>query len=226
MIRVHNLVHSYGASDFVLRVPKLELETNSRNALIGPSGSGKSTLLQLICGAIVPEAGSVDVDGTCIDRLSDAERRKFRVTSIGFVFQEFELLEYLPVAENILVPFLINGSLKRTSTTNQRLEELATRVGLRNKLNRWPHQLSTGEKQRVAVCRALLTNPKLILADEPTGSLDPSTAAEIMDLLLEQSQHCGATLLVVTHDRSLLRRFDRTIDLLSLDSNLPKDAEA
>ncbi len=216
MIQINNLEYAYGASDFCLRVDDLSIRQGEKVAIIGPSGSGKTTLLKLIAGAISVPQGTIRVGQTRVDQLSDGQRRKFRVANIGFVFQDFELLEYLSVAENILLPYLINSALKLNKQTRESVQALARNTGLHDKLARRPDQLSQGERQRVAVCRALIAGPSVLLADEPTGSLDPSTASGVLELLLEQATRNHATLLLVTHDHSLLAKFDRTIDMMQL----------
>lgn len=219
MISVRNLQHQYRDGGFSLRVPELVIDRAQSVALIGPSGSGKSTLLGLIAGTITCQQGEIVVNGARVDQLTDAEKRQYRVREIGFVFQELELIEHLSVRENILLPFLINRVAQFSQATEQRCRELANNVRLSDKLHRRPNQLSTGEKQRVAICRALITSPAVILADEPTGSLDPTTSSEILDLLLNHAARYGAVVLVVTHDHSQLDRFSRTIDMKTLNLN-------
>ncbi|MCC6509894.1 MAG: ABC transporter ATP-binding protein [Pirellulaceae bacterium] len=214
MIRVEDLQYEYG-TDFRLCVPHLAIARGEKVAIVGPSGSGKTTLLMLLAGVKVPSKGSILVGQTRVDGLSDAARRKFRVASIGFVFQEFELLEYLSVRENILLPYMINPALRRTSEVEERVMSLAQTSGLKDKLARRPDQLSQGERQRVALCRAMVTQPQVILADEPTGSLDPQTTRDVLQLMFDQVDQSGATLVMVTHDHAVLGRFDRTIDLSS-----------
>lgn len=217
MISVHNLKHKYREGGFSLAIPTLEIAPAESIALVGPSGSGKSTLLNLIAGTIPIQHGQIIVNGTRVDLLGEAEKRRYRVREIGFVFQELELIEHLSVRENILLPFLINRASQFSMAIEERCLELARNVGMTDKLERRPQQLSTGEKQRVAICRALITSPTLILADEPTGSLDPARSSEILDLLLQQSAVCRASVLVVTHDHSQLSRFSRTIDMNTLN---------
>lgn len=217
MISVHNLKHQYGEGGFSLAIPSLSIEPAESIALVGPSGSGKSTLLNLIAGTIPIQHGQIVVNGTRVDLLSEAEKRRYRVREIGFVFQELELIEHLSVRENILLPFLINRASQFTRAIDDRCLALVRNVGLTDKLERRPQQLSTGEKQRVAICRALITSPSVILADEPTGSLDPAKSSEILDLLLQQSADCGSSVLVVTHDHSQLGRFSRTLDMNTLN---------
>ncbi len=212
MISVENLQFRYREGGFSLAIPRLAVAKAENAALIGPSGSGKTTLLSLIAGVSVPAAGRIRVGAEEITALGDAERRSFRIRNIGMVFQEFELLEYLSVADNILLPYRIADSLRLTPEIHERARELGRRVGLGDKLGRNVTRLSQGERQRVGVCRALLTNPPLLLADEPTGSLDPSNKWRVLDILFEFAEENGATLLTVTHDHDLLDRFDRVID--------------
>jgi len=144
--------------------------------------------------------------------LSDAERRNFRISNIGFVFQEFELIDYLDVLDNILHPYRITGALKLSAEVRQRAIYLTEQMGIAEHLKKHPGELSQGEKQRAAICRALLPNPSLILADEATGNLDPSNKTRILDLLFKCVEDHDATLVAVTHDHELLPRFDRVID--------------
>jgi putative ABC transport system ATP-binding protein len=226
MIQLSNLHYAYPACDFQLDIPDLNVARGEKVAVIGPSGSGKSTMLGLIAGALLPLRGSVVVDETVVEKLSDSARRLFRATRIGLVFQEFELIEYLTVEENIRLPYLINHQLKYTSGQRDRLLSLVQQTGLSGKLKRRPHQLSQGERQRVAICRALITAPRIILADEPTGSLDPATAAAVLRLLIDQVKFEETTLLLVTHDHSLLKHMDRTIDMTGLLSSRPTFSDA
>ena len=212
MIQIRDLEFRYG-SEFTLRVPELSIQSGEKVAMVGPSGSGKTTLLMLFAGVTMPQRGSIRVADTQVDQLTDSARRSFRARRIGMVFQDFELIEYLSVEYNILLPFLINSSMRLTSEIRARVRSLAKATGLAEKLARYPRQLSQGEQQRVAICRAMITQPKLLLADEPTGSLDLSTANNVLDLLIEHVDQCGTTLLMVTHDRGLLAKFDRTINL-------------
>jgi putative ABC transport system ATP-binding protein len=152
------------------------------------------------------------VDGAELHTLDDAARRNFRITRIGFVFQELELLDYLNVFDNIVHTYRINPVLRLNAAVRERARRLADEVGLGEKLQRMPSELSQGERQRAAVCRALLTEPKLILADEATGNLDPANKIRILDLLFEAANRQQASLIAVTHDHELLPRFDRVVD--------------
>ena len=212
MIQISDLGFRYPLGEFALHVPDLDVEAGERVAIIGPSGCGKTTLLHLVAGIRKALEGRLRVRGVELSSLDDGARRDFRIANVGMVFQEFELLEYLDVRENILLPFRINGSLRLTRDVRNRADELAVDMGIGDKLGRPPGSLSQGERQRVAVCRALLSRPDLLLADEPTGNLDPSNKDRVLDLLLDYVESCGATLVVVTHDHDLLDRFQRVVD--------------
>lgn len=215
MIEIENLKFSWPRSSFNLQIDALEISAGEKLAIIGPSGSGKTTLLNLIAGIETSTSGSLKVLDTELKLLGDSERRDFRCSNIGFVFQQFELLDYLNVKENIALPFLINKSLaakKEELGDEGAIKNLAESMGISDKLDRHPRKLSQGEKQRVAICRALITQPKLILADEPTGNLDPKNKHRTLDLLFEQAEKNGQTLIVVTHDMSIVDGFDRSID--------------
>lgn len=202
-----------GDGGFGLSVPALKIVRGEKIALVGPSGSGKTTLVYLMTGILRPDSGRILVDEQELTGRTDQELRDLRITKVGFIFQEFELLEYLNVKENILLPYLVNRSLTLDADVRERAETLARGVGLGAKLGRRPDELSHGERQRVAICRALVTQPSLIIADEPTGNLDRTTADAILALIVKQAERQDATLVVVTHDQSLLEAFDRVVDL-------------
>jgi putative ABC transport system ATP-binding protein len=212
MINLKELQFDYGRGDFKLRIDELSLEEGPSVAVIGPSGSGKTTLLNLVAGVIIPQTGNITVNGTEITKLEDTARRNFRIANMGLVFQEFELLRYLNVLDNILLPYRISPELKLSRVVRDRAIELADSVGIADKLKRYTDQMSQGERQRAAVCRALLTKPHLLLADEPTGNLDPKNKGRVLDILFDYTKRTNATLLAVTHDLSLVERFDRVID--------------
>jgi putative ABC transport system ATP-binding protein len=216
MIEVRQMEFRYPRSDFRLRVDELVLERGQPVAFVGPSGSGKTTLLNLLAGILAPGRGSIRVGETDLAGLPDAERRRFRVRHIGFVFQSFELIEYLNVVENVLLPQLINPAMPPTSQSRARARELVAEVGLAGMETRAVHRLSHGEKQRVAIARALLNQPRYLLADEPTGNLDPANKEHIVELLQRQCARAGATLVLVTHDREVLGGFPRVIDFRTL----------
>ncbi len=212
MINIHSLEFHYRYGEFRLRVPGFTVAKSEKVAVIGPSGSGKTTLLNLIAGIFMPVTGTVSVDSTEVSALNDAQRRDFRITNVGFVFQDFELLDYLNVLDNILHPYRITRVLTLDRSVRERAGRLAERMGIDDKLRRFADDLSQGEKQRAAICRALLPQPKLILADEATGNLDPENKTLILDLLFQAVEEHDATLLTVTHDHELLKRFDRVVD--------------
>jgi putative ABC transport system ATP-binding protein len=212
VIAVSDLEFRYSEGDFYLKIHTLSVERGSTVAVIGPSGTGKTTLLNLIAGIVTPLAGRVVTDGIDVTELSDSARRDFRISHIGLVFQEFELLAYLTVMDNILLPYRINASLSQNQAVRDRTVRLARLVGIQDKLGRRVNRLSQGERQRVAVCRALLPEPQLILADEPTGNLDPANKGRVLDILFDYVDANGTTLVTVTHDHDLLGRFSRVID--------------
>lgn len=213
MITIRDLDFHYLRSGFRLRVPDLAVADGQRVAVLGASGSGKTTLLDLVAGILAPAAGAVTVAGQDLSRLPDGARRHFRITRIGLIFQAFELLEYLTVRDNILLPYRISSTLRQDADAETRLDRLALDTGITDWLYRHPGELSQGERQRAAICRALITSPALILADEPTGNLDPENKQRVLQLLLEQVAGHGATLVMVTHDHALLDPFDQVLDM-------------
>jgi len=218
VIQIRGLSFCYPGDAFRLDIPSFELQQGEKLAVIGPSGSGKTTLLNLISGIITPNAGEVQVADTAVSALSDARRRDFRIHNIGFVFQDFELLDYLNVLDNILLPYRITAALRLDRAVRERAQALAERMGIGDKLKRHANDLSQGEKQRVAICRALLPSPRLLLADEATGNLDPRNKGHILDLLFGSVDAHGATILAVTHDHELLPRFERVVDFAEFQS--------
>ena len=212
MIAVENLDFRYGQGDFRLRVPELVIDEGAKVALVGPSGSGKTTLLNLMAGIRLPLAGRVVTHEIEVSSLRDAARRDFRIRHIGLVFQEFELLDHLTVLDNILLAYRINAALKLDRLVRERAALLAQEVGIGDKLHRYVRHLSQGERQRVAVCRALLPEPPLLLCDEPTGNLDPANKEHVLDILVAYAEKTGATMVAVTHDHMILPRFDTVVD--------------
>ncbi|MEM9082951.1 MAG: ABC transporter ATP-binding protein [Planctomycetota bacterium] len=215
-ILVKSLVFRYEGERFELAIDDLSVEAQQPTAIIGPSGSGKSTLLRLIAGVLRPVDGSVNVLGETVSEMTDTQARAFRIQNIGLVFQEFELVDYLNARDNILLPYRISGELTLDNPARQRVDQLAEATGITNLLDSRPTKLSQGERQRVAICRALVTHPRLVLADEPTGSLDPDNQTRIVELLRDTAVQAGAGLVMVTHDHDLLGYFDRVIDLPSI----------
>ena len=210
--KVREAGFSYGDEGFRLFVPKFDLSSGERVALIGPSGSGKTTFLHLLAGILVPREGLVRVGEKELSRLDDLTRRAFRISNLGLVFQDFRLIEYLNARENMLLPYRLGAELRLQESVLDRMRILAERLRVLGLLDSPVKRLSQGERQRVAIGRALLVRPGMILADEPTGNLDPSDKQRIMDLLFDQVKELEATLIVVTHDHALLDRFDRVVD--------------
>jgi putative ABC transport system ATP-binding protein len=180
-------------------------------AIIGPSGSGKSTLLGLLAGLDRPSSGSVRVLGTPLESLDEDGLARLRRDSIGFVFQTFQLLSNLTARENVLLPL----ELSRVPDAAARCDGLLARVGLSARAHHYPAQLSGGEQQRVAIARAFAPHPRILLADEPTGNLDPKTGDSVLELLFELREQHGMTLVVVTHDTRVADRADRRIELVA-----------
>jgi putative ABC transport system ATP-binding protein len=217
-----NLLFRYPGESFALRLPRFEVSPEETVAILGPSGCGKTTLLRLISGILTPHAGEVSVAGERVSAMGLAARQRFRLAHIGLVFQEFELLDYLNARQNILLPFRISDAMARDETADSRATELMEETGIAALADRLPGELSQGERQRVALCRALVTRPALILADEPTGSLDPDNQARSVALLREQARSAGATLIMVTHDPEVLGGFDRVVRLPELLDRNPE----
>ena len=197
--RLHSVLDGAGAA----------IVGGERVAVLGPSGSGKSTLLNLISGTDLPDAGTVRVDGVDVTALTEHERTLFRRKHVGFVFQFFNLLPTLTVFENLLLPLELNDS--RDPEGEARALSLLERVGLADRADTFPDRLSGGEQQRIALARALVHRPGLLLADEPTGNLDQDLAEQVGELLEELAASQGTTLVVVTHSRELAARMDRTL---------------
>ena len=214
----------YGDAGFRLNIPQLTLAAGSRTAFVGPSGSGKTTLLRLMAGIATPQAGTIQIGKHSLHKLAEADRRALRIQQIGFVFQDFRLIDYLDVRENLRLSFRLNDALTLGRDVDARLESLAETLQLTEKLSAAIDTLSQGERQRVAIGRALLPQPGLILADEPTGNLDPTNKTRILDLLFEQAEASGATLVMVTHDHALLDRFEQVIDFETFHAREAADA--
>jgi len=220
MIVARNLTQRYsrpdgGASLTVLEGVDLEVESGEVVAVLGPSGSGKTTLLGLLAGLDRPTEGQVILEGVGLDALDEDARAALRADRVGFVFQDFQLLPTLTALENVLVPLELlpaDRSLDPAAAA-RRATDLLVRVGLGDRLDHYPAQLSGGEQQRVGIARAFANRPRILFADEPTGNLDRETGGEVAELLLDVNRELGTTLLVVTHDLELARRASRIVHL-------------
>jgi lipoprotein-releasing system ATP-binding protein len=211
--RVSKTYESPAGPVTVLRELDLHVAAAETVAIVGPSGSGKTTLLNLLGALDQPSSGSVTIDGVSAGDLAPAAAARFRNRSIGFIFQLHYLLPQCTVLENVLVPRLAGGWEEALAATRTRAESLLAQVGLQDRTTHRPWQLSGGEQLRVAIARALVNQPKIILADEPTGSLDPATGDRVADLLLETHARAHVALVVVTHNPALARRMQKTYQL-------------
>ena len=196
----------------MLDIPLLELDAGRTVGLAGPSGSGKTTLLNLCAGLMRPTAGRIWVDGEEVTSLSQADLDRLRSERIGYVFQGFNLVPVLSAIDNVEVALRFAGRLSATQR-RARAEELLKRVGLADRMHLKPAELSHGQMQRVGIARAVANRPKLLLADEPTASLEPGLGEEVTRLLVETAQEAGATLLVATHDSKVLDHMQETVEL-------------
>ena len=213
-IRAVDLTRTFEVGETIveaLRSINLEVERGQFVALVGPSGSGKSTLLNLVGGLDRPTGGQLWVDGVELSASKEKALTEHRRRRVGFVFQSFNLLPRLTAIENVALPLMFVGASERERV--ERAEQLLAQVGLSDRLEHRPTQLSGGEQQRVAIARALVNRPAIVLADEPTGNIDTTTGAEIMDLLRRLNREQGVTLLLVTHDPDAASFADRVIQL-------------
>lgn len=218
LLDIRNLTKTYGAPDGgdaveVLRGVDLKMAPGETLSIIGPSGSGKSTVLNIVGALDKADGGEVIVNGQDIEKLSKDELAAYRSTTVGFIFQLHHLLPQCTILENVLVPTLAVPKTKREAARG-RAEELLEAVGLKHRLNHRPGELSGGERQRVAVARSLINEPKLLLADEPTGALDRANAAKLVDLLAELNRSRGVTVIMVTHAPDLAQRMGRVLELV------------
>lgn len=197
----------------ILRDVNFTVPTSQTMAIVGASGSGKSTLLGLLAGLDVPSSGSVLIDGIDIFNLNEDERAALRKAKLGFVFQSFQLLGHLTALENVMLPLELRGNQFTGKEIREKAENMLSRVGLSSRLKHYPKYLSGGEQQRVALARAFITEPPLLLADEPTGSLDAVTGAKEMELMFSLNREHGSTLILVTHDPKLAKQCERVLTI-------------
>jgi putative ABC transport system ATP-binding protein len=212
MLKVERLTKSYSATSgelTVLRAVSFSLSAGDSLAIVGPSGSGKTTLLGLCAGLDLPSSGNVELAGEALSDRGEDARAKIRNEHVGFVFQCFQLIPTLTALENVLVPLELRGESGREPEARA----LLARVGLGDRKDHYPVQLSGGEQQRVALARAFINEPKILFCDEPTGNLDGENAAAMIDLVFELNREHGTTLVLVTHDLDLAKRCQRIIRL-------------
>lgn len=212
MLEVKNLVKTYSSGNKEVNVLKdinFRIEEGDIVSIVGPSGSGKTTLLGLCAGLDQATSGSVILSETPLEPLSEDERAYLRNQKVGFIFQNFQLIPTLTALENVMVPLELRGESK----TEKRAMDLLEKVGLADRHDHYPTQLSGGEQQRVSLARAFSNNPKILFADEPTGNLDEETGKKVEDLLFQLNKESGTTLVIVTHDLTLAGKTDRIIKL-------------
>jgi len=207
--QLSKMYHSASNTLMVLRDVSFTLDAGATCAIVGPSGSGKTTLLSLCAGLDRPSSGTIVLQGISLNLLSEEELATLRNTTLGFIFQTFQLLPTLTALENVMVP----AELRSDTQAKTRAIELLHKVGLGDRLHHYPVQLSGGEQQRVALARAFICHPRILFADEPTGNLDAETSETIIHLLFDLNQAAGTTLLLVTHNMELAQRTQRIIHL-------------
>ncbi|KAB2667715.1 MAG: ABC transporter ATP-binding protein [Verrucomicrobia bacterium] len=216
LLEIRDLKKSFRTPDGplhpVVDIPAFDLDAGAQIALAGPSGTGKTTFLHLIAGILTPDAGTVRLDGTEVSALDEPARDRLRATSIGYIFQTFNLLQGFTCLENVMLGMSFGPGADRG-----RAAGLLERVGLGARLHHYPRQLSTGQQQRVAVARALANHPRLVLADEPTGNLDPENARDSLALIRETCAENNAALLIVSHDQTVLGAFGAVRSLADLN---------
>ena len=213
MIRVSDLQKTYQSGEeqvHALRGVSFEVPTGAFTFIVGPSGSGKSTLLYLLAALDTPSSGTIAIDDSVLTSMKEEEQDVLRRKKLGFIFQQFNLIHNLTAVGNVLLPFIPMGA---SDEVRAKAEDLLKQVGLGQRLGHRPSKLSGGQQQRVAIARALIKDPIVLLADEPTGNLDRKGGDEIFELLREQQEKRGCTLVVVTHDRRFIRPHDRVLEI-------------
>ncbi|MAQ89425.1 MAG: ABC transporter ATP-binding protein [Rhodopirellula sp.] len=219
MLKIRNLKFRYAESPFSLEIPHLDVAEGQHTAITGASGCGKTTLLNLLAGIIPLDlfpSSQICVAGESLSEKTEADLRRYRNETLGFVFQDFRLIEYLSLKDNILLPFTLS-SRPVTTEINQRCDDLIQRIGLSTHGGRCVTQLSRGEQQRVAVCRAILGEPTLILADEPTANLDRDNAEGVWQLLFEHATDMNATIVAVTHNLDGVQGFSQVLPFTEIN---------
>ncbi len=216
MISIRDLHKSYkdpetGNSNTILRIASFDVEKGKHLAIKGSSGSGKTTFLHCLSGMITPDGGKIEINGTDISKLSESARDRFRANNIGYIFQSFNLLDGFTALENVMLGMMFADK----GNNKSRAIELLKKVGLGERLYYKPAQLSVGQQQRVCIARAVANNPDILLADEPTGSLDPKNSEEILSLLKEVAS--DKTLLLVSHEQEVLNQFESVLDLSEIN---------
>ncbi|MCE5324662.1 ABC transporter ATP-binding protein [bacterium] len=222
MIEVRDLRLNYSTKEEVLKVidiPHWSVDKGEHIAIFGPSGSGKSTLLHLLAGVLVPSSGEVTVCGEEVTKMSEAQRDQFRARRIGYVFQNFNLLQGYSALDNVLMGMTFCS----VKADRKVAKDLLEHVGIGSRLNHTPSEMSLGEQQRVAIARALAKKPEVVLADEPTGSLDPKNKMQVVDLLRSMCAELGSTLILVSHEENVIDRFEKKVRFA--DINKAYDAE-
>ena len=219
MIDVQELRFAYDVGSFRLGVDCFQVAKGESAAITGPSGSGKTTLLHLVAGILAPQAGRIRVDAVEASDLTEAGRRAFRIRRLGLVFQDFALIDYLSVVDNILLPYWMEPSLTMSSDVRARALRLAEAMQLADLVERRPDRLSQGERQRVAVCRALAASPSVVLADEPTANLDRGNAVRVVQALTEYAASNNAAVVLATHDLEAAQACSRRIDWRELTND-------
>lgn len=212
ILNIHNLGKTYSSGSkelTVLQDISFDIEAGETFSIVGPSGSGKTTLLGLCAGLDQTDSGSISLCGTDLGSLNEDERAQLRNKHVGFIFQDFQLLPTLTALENVAVPLELRGD----KNASIRAVELLGKVGLADRINHYPSQLSGGEQQRVALARAFCNNPSILFADEPTGNLDTETGEKVVQLLFELNKELGTTLVIVTHDLELAQKTQRILRL-------------
>ena len=211
LVAVENLQKSYSSfgvgTEMIVNVPSFNMGEQDQLALQGPSGSGKTTFLHLLAGVLLPDFGKITVSGQGLHEMNESQRDQLRLNQIGYVFQSFNLVYGFSCLENLLISMELKGSPDR-----EHAENLLQAVGLSNRIHYLPHQLSIGQQQRVAVARALVNRPKLVLADEPTGNLDPENTDRSLQLLRSLCEEWGSALILVSHDPRVIAQFEKQID--------------